>query len=101
MSHLESHNLGWFDDRMGDRPPAVSAPRIAQPSDRSEPTRFGFKSALPKAPRRSAYVTENANVYLWLGELAIQLLHRPRRDSLRRKRWRGLPGRGRQEHGND
>ena len=62
---------------MGDLPPAVSPPRIAQSSDRSEPTRFRFKNALPKAPRRSAYVAENANVCLYLGELANQLHHRP------------------------
>src|ERR1700726_3062232 len=40
---------------------------------------LGSKALCRRLPGRSPYVTENANVYLWLGELAILLHHRPRR----------------------
>src|SRR5258708_3851111 len=75
MSHLESRDVGSFDDRIGDRPPAVSASTVARRQICLNQPVTGSAIFL-KAPGGISQVNENANIFAELDRPANQLHHR-------------------------
>jgi ABC-type phosphonate transport system ATPase subunit len=75
MSHLESRDVGSFDDRIDDRPPAVSASTVARRQICLNQPVTGSAIFL-KAPGGISQVNENANIFAELDGPANQLHHR-------------------------
>src|SRR5258705_13997877 len=75
MSHIESHDVGSFDDRIGDRPPAVSASTVARRQICLNQPVTGSAIFL-EAPGGISQVNENANIFGELDGPGNQLHHR-------------------------
>ena len=75
MSHLESRDVGSSDDRIGDRPPAVSASTVARRQICLNQPVTGSAIFL-KAPGGISQVNENANIFEELDGPVNQLHHR-------------------------
>jgi hypothetical protein len=77
MSHLESRDVGSFDDRIGDRPPAVSASTIARRQICLNQPVTGSAIFL-KAPGGSAKLTKTLTFSVsWIGRLTSYIIVAP------------------------
>ncbi len=77
MSHLESRDVGLFDDRIGDRPPAVSASTVARRQICLNQPVTGSAIFL-EAPGGSAELTKTLTFsWRWMGRLTTYIIGEP------------------------